>query len=834
MYVLKEYILKERKALKSEEMMPKYWDEIVPALRLKKEEKEKFLGLIRHLAKIIDDLLVLPASTTDIGCYHIHVGLGEHYKVVEKILARYLAVRFFWEAAESGTLANDKAFEAKEANKRELQLNLRQNYAAVPMGVKGTDFGEWCEEKRKLKEKFKFLDRYKTDFSPNTLMLTLMGNLKDNKDWASDHLFVTVSEEKNTLDSVSHVVASSKSFNSMRKCKSKDERLLFKQLENLVLLNTDGRSAQRTYNLDTMQRINKSSGGRLKRLFVISLSKNITLNSLRKNEDRVKQIFFKNKRNSIHHFIPLFETSCLLGDDFKKLPSVDFEQDGRRDYWLDFRELLEGHEELRLLRSIRMRSIYCLAVNEQVAEAILKAIFDNHDLLDFNTKDYLRNDISDSLKENIKNTLSLYLEALYRSDWPTHIKLRSTSKTKYLVADRVNQSENIANELKEFLGVKKLYSWSKKPENMEDKDLLILSYRDTGYYHQIRYNLFDTGIEAETARAVFPAELFECDFQWSLYWQDKWWYNLMNNSLRRKDSSWTALENRITKLKPSCKADMIDESLEEYESNGSLDTYQLHWNSGSTNQYRGSEKFIYSLDNEVYRVARLDELVDEGDKDFSTFRLKDFYGELNLAAKIRGRWLDEENKRLLTLKEHFRLEDEEDPKALWKILLKRKVDEQGLERVYEEFNQVFEKEGVKLVSKQYFEQVWTDADSDVLIPLNKKGFRALCTLLEIPNAYRRIMRRMYSARSSGTSSANALNDKLFSQLFEDGCYDEQPFERVKSILQQRQNVYARRINFEDIGLEEEDMVGELEAVVELTKNGLKKLRKVETIKYEHD
>ena len=168
--------------------------------------------------------------------------------------------------------------------------------------------------------------------------------------------------------------------------------------------------------------------------------------------------------------------------------------------------------------------------------------------------------------------------------------------------------------------------------------------------------------------------------------------------------------------------------------------------------------------NEIKRLQKLDDVAN---------KLKVFIAEKSDEVDIREKVIRESQHKLGRITEAER----DSNTILWKILLSKKIEEEGLDNAY---NSVMKGlKDVERIQKNQFKH-WADLDSNMILPLQKICQRRLFEYLGfgLTSPYLSIMRSKKAATKNGTRLFNSMMDRFLQDtLFVD--IDEDLFDEYK-------------------------------------------------------
>ena len=183
-------------------------------------------------------------------------------------------------------------------------------------------------------------------------------------------------------------------------------------------------------------------------------------------------------------------------------------------------------------------------------------------------------------------------------------------------------------------------------------------------------------------------------------------------------------------------------------------------------------------------------------------------------------------KELEIIRKELGLESETAAR-IWKILLRKKADNIGVDSLYEELKTLFIKNNIPLVRKSYFVDSWLNFETTSLMPRGNKVVKVLFDYLNLNISYRLILYRLKNASISGKIEATKKYSRLLKDLFFDGCFDEKA--PLKSIIESRIQYYQNNYSLEELGIDNESPFIGLTTLIQLIQPELR-LTELETIK----
>lgn len=802
---------------------------------IENEDKSEIESLLIYFDRILDNSI---NNSDSLNYIHIHIeNLKDSYA---QILSSFLAIRFFRNALISDQ--NDIINNAFENEISQIRKKLSNN--TLPEGVKSysREHKKWTKKRIWLKKRISFLKSLKeTNQSARLLPNTLINLLIKDKTYLSNKFLINKFGLPLELlgTNSSYVLFNKNSFKQLKDKVVKGERLL-KLIQNIIIFNSQRRSEFKDFNFSQLEKFNKSFGTKFQNLIIVTTdSEKQTFNGLKNKIETIESRFFKIPKfpNYQSYIISVNELDIILDNTKTYSTLVSFFDNNENILWEEFKYKLSFFFGLEELVSLKMMNIFSLTFNEEIKSIILDAIFcnDKSSWLKNATREILYKDITDLARKELKECLSNLLDYIISSQWLDAIKLLLTEDSLVIIPDSLNNENKIKDEIAAALGIRsnRIKDWFEK-FNCANKDILILDYRDRGRYpYNIKPNINEHYFELHrTITGKFISYFFQNKYEWCEYQFQKDSLKILNHPLKSDLLSWELLQGIVRQTKPK-----HNEIVYRW------DEENLYTNNKETHQYKvyvkgqrrplscyGSELFIYASksNNSIHRVIRIDDLMKMNEDHLSIQKLEEFYDTINLAESLSPPTT--QNKEISFLLKQYKLEPTYAPEKLWKKLLSDKFEQNA--EIYFDLEKYFDSKNLQLVSKQRFEDSWIHTNSEILIPRGKKNFSVLCDYLKLPKSYYLIMRRIRNSGKNNERLRTSINNKMFSFLFNDGCFDRKLVS--KEVITSNLKKYKKEIDFEELGIEEDTVIiGELVSLVDLLSNTIN-LIELEQIKISSD
>ena len=311
------------------------------------------------------------------------------------------------------------------------------------------------------------------------------------------------------------------------------------------------------------------------------------------------------------------------------------------------------------------------------------------------------------------------------------------------------------------------------------------------------------------------------------------YHRTLDHHIRQKHFKWSKLKPIINKLKPQAFDD-LSWSWDLENDHSSIDnriTYRVSYKDTNHLTYNPSDLTIYQETNSnkprVETIRWIHENIETDEYTIEVKKLDDLIDDFNPAKKLID--FKQQENDLNIIRKDFNLEDE-DAGRLWKILLHRKAISLGEKQLYEILSSIFKENTIPIVSYNYFTDTWINPISDTIVPRGNKIFKILCDYLELPVTYRRIIYTIKNGTINGKRNQTRIYSKLLKDLFADGCFDGDS--NPAKILNNKLDNYRNKHNFDELGIDEENIVSELTTLIELIKPELsyREIEKITLIK----
>lgn len=393
-----------------------------------------------------------------------------------------------------------------------------------------------------------------------------------------------------------------------------------------------------------------------------------------------------------------------------------------------------SNHDLRELNGFKVRNILSIAFNAKIGNLILDDLFNqNGYFLTAETKDNLFRYLSSNEIDDLKNLISNYLDYQIESSWYQQACriLNTSSIDSIVVPYSILDSDSILNELKVIFPKKKFTDWRSITVSTS---ALFLDYNQSWK----KRNIFN--YQQNDSKCFFLKHFFENVYKRRIYNDENQIFKSINSTLRKQlfgDEIIAGIKYNLETLKPPESVnewDLLHDS-DDRNNNNPQEEVIIHHSLNRSNKFRINASFLlfkeekYSIENAKdlllnpvkyenhFRFSHLENIIDDID-----------LNKLNKAIE-KG---DSINLIIQPLWQRFNLNENDG--RLWKQLLQRKVQENGLLNVYSEIESISAMKN--FVSLNTFENTYCNPSSDTIIPREKIVFKAICRYLELPIEYR--------------------------------------------------------------------------------------------------
>lgn len=781
-------------------------------------DKSTAKKLLIYTDKILNE--ILSRNDKDLKYSHFHFE-GTNEGTIN-LLAEFVVIKLFFYGllndAKGGPIINTKI------------KALETDSVSVPMGLSGksTKWKKILTKRSNLRKRHSFyreLLKRNPDASlfPNTLVNILQ---RENNHFihAFEVIPFGVPIEEFDKESSYVLLNTEKRKNSIDEIKVQDDKYLLDHIENIVLFDCEQKQIHRDFNYNDLSKWNESYASSFRNLIVFSFNEeDFSFNRLFSRIERVQSRFY------IQPKYPDYETYSILPDEIDVLLGKrervkcepQFLGDGSCSFWQTFKSNIGLYEGLYELRSLKMMNIYSLVLNEKLKNYVLDDIFSKNEpskiLLEETKKSLL--ELSEESIAELRTNLSSTLEAVINSNIGYSVMSHIDSRSILVLPEPIYNNEFWKNEICDQLGLSRrntVTSWN-YIDLETSSSVVILDYRDLGKFpYRINPNIFETTFfNSQKVTGIFLAFFFKNKWAWTRFSHSKDLIKILRNPIREKHFDWDNLsrKNQQVNLEKEEFFDWDFESIlqRDYE----YDYIKVKYNPKKSKVYPPAELFILKSEStgslQVMRLADIE--TPNSDSILKMQQLDEIYSGFNLYEKLAN--VEREKREIQIIRDRYNLDRNDGAGRLWKILLKRRSDEKGIEMLYNEMRSFFTSKGLGFVSLNTFENSWLNPESDSLVTRGKKVFFHLCEYLGLEKTYVGIMLRIKNAEVQASRNSNKQMNDLLADLINDGCFNDDIDLRERlTPLKER---YIRRHDFDQIAVEENKVTDTLITLVELLK-----------------
>lgn len=791
----------------------------------------------KDLLIYLDKVLARCLEGNEFKYLNLHIeGINES---IQSIITQFLVIRSFYSViktpSESDTLSR-KIFE--------LDRTLTYRYKETPSYVSGKKLSKrakiWMQGKMKVSALLKFYRALHhsygdfVSFAPRTIV-NLLAKEHQNLSNSFESTPYAISLAKDSRDSSCVLLNSELCLNDIDGITLPDASYLFDQIQNIFIIGCEGKKLNRSFSYRELSRLNQS--GKLKGLVVVSFSdQKVGFNKLKARLERIMGLYHSIPKfpdyNS--YLIPEVEIGLLLGKNGVNEKRINFFGTEQSSFWDDFKALVNRYEGLYELRSLKMMNIYSLALSNEIRDLILVDLFDFGSpsiLLTENSREELRH-LSKETIDRMKSSLYDTLSFIITSGWPKYLVEQINVSSTIIISHCFKNNDRLVKAFTTALQLTsrtQIQSWLTISLDERQGSIVVLDYRDAGRFpYTIRPNLIELSQDNWSVTVChFLNVFFKSKYDWACYNYSNDSVKLLKNDIRVDHFALDLFARNIKAGKPSRDDTVVWDIEHQLEPSRSLQTIKIGFQDGSRRSYQPSELFIVRNGSiSRFTVTKAMSLLDEDlDDDLFIQMMNEIHSGFNIYEKIANK--DREEKELQFIKTQYKLNKAEKAERLWKILLKRKGQGKSLEELYSEVQSYLHDKGSHLVSIGTFEDHWINADSDTLIPRERRAFFLICEYLGLPNSYFTIMVRLKNVEVQNSRDNSRQMNSLLSDLINAGCFNDGV--DTIGILEGIKKQLQRRHNLNEIGFNTDTLVEDLHALVELLKPflNLSQVREIE-------
>lgn len=429
-----------------------------------------------------------------------------------------------------------------------------------------------------------------------------------------------------------------------------------------------------------------------------------------------------------------------------------------------------SNNDLLELNGFKIRNILSIVFNSEIKDKILENLFSaDGTFLTTETKDNLFKYLSKYEIDDLKNHLNDYLDYQIESGWYKFlIQVLNTGSINTIVIPTLVLNNNlILSQLNRQFPKKKFVDWSGYNGT---SGALFLDYNHAWKKRNI-FNVCNSNVIA-----VFLKHFFENTYNWKIYSDDRHLFNRMNTPTRGflvGEEILTEIKEKLTSFRPQISLNEWD-VLHEIDHKNSFKPQEeiiIYFNSTLSNKYRLSSYFLLVNDNK-YIINTAKDLVsnpDQFEKEYGFSNLENIISQIDLSKLNKAIEKDTSISQIIQpLWNKFNLNEQDG--RLWKQLLKRKINDEGLGKVFSEIENILKIK--QFVSKNTFENAYCNPENATIIPREKKVFKAICQYLKLPREYRAAMHRERNLIGGHSEQFHRQLKEIIIAIVENGLLDK--------------------------------------------------------------
>jgi hypothetical protein len=787
--------------------------------------KEKAKKLLIYLDKLINS--ALNKEGENLKYTHIHLECIDSELL--HLITQFIIVKFFFRGINIAENVDGRNYNVDEINKINAILSRPRQ---IPTGAKGGSKKDRDSklERQNLAEKKCFYDYLMRtypaiSFKPQTLLNVTKNEYNVLKDrFQIKPLAVPI---ENIPHEQSHVVMNfEKTRDKIDEITLGDDQFFLDLIKNVILIDCEQKKVTGDFNYKDLKNWN-DNGSDFHNLIIISVNDGKhNFNKLKNRLFRIQSKFYSEPK------YPHFEAYTILPFEINLLQDkigehneiIRFYGDNYCSFWENFKIQLTYNEGLYELQSLKMMNVYSLLINENLKNMVIEDIFSFRNLFKIISQETISTlqELSNDSIKSIKSDLLYTIDWIISSDWSVYLRSQIAANALVILPQTFIANNLIITEFRNAMMIKSenIHTWF-DIDIKTSKNIVVLEYRDLGPFpYTISPSIFEKLFQqSDGVRNIFLALFFENKFEWTRFNLSCDVHKILSHPTREKYLEWNDLDKELQRSKPNKPVSINWDAENKYQNQETV-TIKVKFKGGNKRSFIASELFITQLgDADALKVSRLEDLID-WNYDQTSLKIQmldDLYSEINIYDKIAN--VERENSELQVIRKEYAIANNENASRLWKVLLKRKSDEKGVDKLYEEIEIFMKENGIGLVSKGTFENSWTNPDSDSLVPRSKSVFSRLCDYLGLPKSYYRLMLRLKNVEMQATRSSSKQMNGLLSDLINDDCFCENI--NVQDILLDNKKKYLKKHDFDEIGIAEDQVVNELKALVALLKPYMK-------------
>jgi hypothetical protein len=461
--------------------------------------------------------------------------------------------------------------------------------------------------------------------------------------------------------------------------------------------------------------------------------------------------------------------------------------------------------DLLELNSFKIRNILSLSFNKLIRDIILDNLFDESGtFLSNETKDNLFRYLSSEERNDLKVNLSNYLDYQIESEWYDTINklINNSSINTILIPSIILKHEILSNQLNLLFPNKIFIDWHNYNETTET---IILDYNHAWN----KYNILT--IQNPESSALFLSHYFNVVFEWKSYNEEKHIFNRINSRTRELifgNDLIKELKEKLSFLRPKSTLnewDLLHESTHKNSYNPQEEVL-IYYSSNNYNKYKINSSFLLKKDNNyiLESVKNIIGFPEKFENQFYFSNLENIINQVDLSEVNKAIEKDSDINRLiqpLWLKYNL----SESDGRLWKQLLRKKVDEFGIYKVFSDIENI---SGIKqFISINTFENAYCNPNNNTIIPREKKIFKAICKYLELPLEYRAAIHRERNLIGGHSQELHSKLKVLIQSVIENGVLNKHnDDDELLEILNNKIDIIEKNVDIDFFGFTKESLL----------------------------
>jgi len=741
-------------------------------------QKSYCRSLLTYLHLVLNEYTNRPIEK-GIRFSHLHFSLLEEF--FKEIILEYVTIRYFCQG-----LLTDRSQDTFIPEKI-LHLERKLNNVQIPDGASGfkgnREYKRWKAGRKEINQTLKFLKN--PMISGKSFLTQTIINI-----YAKDSYSITQRSQSEwySINLEDLLSGNKRSYILLNPDKPNDDMIAalnevdaHKYIKNVILFDCENRKLFQGFNKRYLEELIEY-GIPIQDLILFTFERSDL--RLRRTVNKYHQIY------SNYYFLPRdsnFEQSYFFIKEEKDL-LCDKHSDSKRSIdWIggqyetfyDYLVLIKDFG-VDKLRSIPILNIYSFCFTKKIAELILNDFFygkTGDTILDSETR-FLLNNLESDERDQLKQCISLILDLVVQQ-WEkmkeTIIKIGKNRPIGIVIPHQVVNNSLIQNEFKRNFPdlAFNFYTWNNiKEDDIKEKTIIILAYRDTGVPpFDIYPNIVENQIQEDRSLHMLFMKMFFFERYKSNTYRYFTTYNgLLANPLRYRALEWKKIDQYIEDMRTTGGDYLVESDDIDYGIGSQSESIRIEFTDLSHTSLYPSKLLVGQKQGiGKYLVMRPDELLESPEvSEYYVQPLEDLYKELNLFEITPA-----EEDELKQIKQRYGIVGKDQKYALWKFELNKKLDQNGGDpmRLYEIIKTVTGNDG-KLIKYSYFRDYWLDIKSELIIPRRTKHFRQICNYLGLPFAYYRLKLKQRASLRASSRQSNSQMNYLIAHMINEGLFDD--------------------------------------------------------------